>query len=53
MKKRSKSDRSLESMQKSADSQGIRLQKVNAGMSDGEIMEREVKKGLKDHQRMF
>ena len=46
MKKRSKSDRSIEALQKSADKQGIRLQKADAGCTtDADCVEKRLKKG--------
>lgn len=55
MKKRSKSDRSIEALQKSADRQGIRLQKADSygDMTDSGVMEKMMKKGMKDRGRMM
>lgn len=54
MKKRPKYDRSLEAMQKSADKQGIRLQKAAATCTtDADCVDKLLKRGLKDHESIM
>lgn len=53
--KKSKHQKSLDSLQKSADRQGIRLQKAEAygDMTDAGVVDKLLKKGLKDRERIM
>lgn len=50
--KKSKNMKSVEALQRSADKRGVRLQQANAtsDMTDAGVVERLLKKGLKDRE---